>query len=202
MDDPALLAHAVAYRDWGRYGDDNEDAGQRFALTIDGIPYDRKFVYSKIGFNFKPTEMQAAFGLVQVAKLAMFNRTRGRNFRRFRKYFERCEEFFILPEDLPNARAYWLAFPLTIRQGAPFQRIDIINYLERRNIQVRLLFSGNILRQPAFQNIERRVVGTLENTDAVMRNSFVFGCHHGMTDAMVDYVCGVFDDFLRPYRRQ
>ncbi|OGN03524.1 MAG: hypothetical protein A3G02_01210 [Candidatus Yanofskybacteria bacterium RIFCSPLOWO2_12_FULL_44_13b] len=199
MDDEKLLARALAYRDWGRFGDDNESVEERFNINIDGIPYDRKFVYSMVGYNLKPIEVQAAFGLVQLKKLQEFNKIRRRNFDRLGNYLKKYEKFFLLPTDLPKAEAYWLAFPITIRDNVPFTRLDILKHLEANKIQTRLLFAGNILRQPAFRKIPKRVVGKLANADKIMKNTFVIGAHHGMTDEMVDYVCGVFDDFLSQY---
>lgn len=199
MDDPRLLAKAVAYRDWGRYGDDEEGIEERFNVHIDGIPYDRKFVYSVIGFNLKPTEMQAAFGLEQLKKLPAFNKRRERNVARLTKHLQRYGEFFILPHDVPGARTSWLAYPITLKDDVPFKRLDLIQHLEKNHIQVRLLFSGNVFRQPAFKHAPRRVVGTLANTDKIMRDSFVIGCHQGLTDEMIDYVCDTFDTFLKPF---
>jgi len=199
MDDDKLLAKALAYRDWGRFGDDNEDIEERFNLNVDGIPYDRKFVYSKIGYNLKPTEIQAAFGLAQLNKLVHFNKIRKNNFNRLRSFLRRYEEFLILPEELPKAEVYWLAFPITIKDGAPFSRLDILRHLESRKIQTRLLFAGNVLRQPAFKNIQKRVVGKLTVADKIMRDTFVVGSHHGLTDEMVDYMGSSFAEFLDKY---
>lgn len=199
MNDDKLIAKALAYRDWGRFGDDNEDVNERFNLNVDGIPYDRKFLYSLIGFNLKPTEMQAAFGLAQLKKLDSFNKIRKHNFDRLRKSLSKYEKFFILPKDLPKAEAYWLAFPLTIKDGAPFTRLELLRYLESKKIQTRLLFAGNILRQPAFRNIPHRVVGKLTNADKVMKDTFVVGAHHGLTNETIDYISSVFDQFMVPY---
>lgn len=202
MDDEKLLAKALAYRDWGRFGDDNEDIEERFKMHIDGIPYDRKFIYSMIGFNFKPTEIQAAFGLAQLKKLDAFNRIRRKNFDRLRRGLEQYERFFILPQDLPGAQAYWLAFPITIKDDAPFSRLDLLRHLESKKIQTRLLFAGNILRQPGFKNVPCRVVGKLTNADKIMRDTFVVGAHHGLTNEMIDYMCSVFDEFMATYEGQ
>lgn len=199
MDNNVLLARALAYRDWGRFGDDNEDVNERFNLNVDGIPYDRKFLYSTVGYNLKPTEVQAAFGLAQLEKLPAFNRIRKRNFDRLKNHLKKYEEFFILPEEEKNAKVYWLAFPITIRDKAPFQRLDILRHLESHKIQTRLLFAGNVIRQPAFKDAKYRVVGKLTNADKIMRDTFVVGCHHGLTDEMVDYLCSVFDMFLKQY---
>ncbi len=201
VDDPKLLAKAIAYRDWGRYGDDEEDVDKRFGVHIDNIPYDRKFIYSVVGFNFKPTEMQAAFGLEQLKKLKAFNEVRKANVERLKRHLNRYRDFFILPYDLPRTRTSWLAFPVTLKDGIPFTRFDLIRHLEKNNIQVRLLFSGNIFRQPAFEKVPRRIVGKLTNTDKIMRDSFVIGCHHGLTEEMVDYVCKIFDQFMDKYNK-
>jgi CDP-6-deoxy-D-xylo-4-hexulose-3-dehydrase len=199
LNDDKLFARAQAYRDWGRFGDDIEDIDERFNYHIDGVPYDRKFTYSAIGFNFKPVEMQAAFGLAQLAKLKMFNEIRKRNFHRLRDYLKKYEEYFILPEEHPNADVQWLAFPITLQDNLPFTRLDLLRFLESKEIQTRLLFAGNILRQPAFRTVKHRVVGKLSNADKVMKDTFVIGCHHGLTDEMVDYMCDVFDEFLKKY---
>ena len=199
INDDKLFAKTQAYRDWGRFGDDVESVEERFNYHLNGVPYDRKFIYSKVGYNFKPTEIQAAFGLAQFAKLEQFNAIRKRNFDHLKLFLRTYEEFFILPEELPNAEVYWLAFPITLRNNIPFSRLDIIRHLEKRNIQTRLLFAGNILRQPAFRNVPHRLVGSLANADKIMRDTFVIGCHHGLTDAMVDYISNIFADFLSQY---
>lgn len=199
VDNDKLLGKALAYRDWGRFGDDNEDMNERFNVHIDGIPYDRKFIYSMVGYNLKPTEIQAAFGLAQLKKLGNFNKIRRKNFTRLKRFLGKYDEFFILPKELPGTEAYWLAFPITLKDGVPFSRLDILKYLEANKIQTRLLFAGNILRQPAFKNTPCRVIGGLANADKIMRDTFVIGCHHGLTDEMVSYICHVFDDFLKPY---
>jgi len=200
-DNDKLLAKALAYRDWGRFGDDNEDVNERFNLHIDGIPYDRKFIYSTVGFNLKPIEIQAAFGLVQLGKLTKFNQIRKRNVAKLISFFKKYEDIFILPKELPQAEVSWLALPLTIRDDALFSRLELLSHLELNKIQTRLLFSGNILRQPAFKNSPRRIVGSLVNADKIMKDTFVIGCHHGLTDEMISYVCKVFEDFLKSHSR-
>ena len=200
MDDDKFLARALAYRDWGRFGDDNEDIEERFNLHIDGIPYDRKFVYSTVGYNLKPTEIQAAFGLAQLKKLETFNTVRKNNFQKLRTFLTQYEHFFVLPEELKSSEVYWLAFPITIKDGAPFTRLELLRYLESKNIQTRLLFAGNILRQPAFKDTKYRVVGKLTNADKIMKDTFVIGAHHGLTEEMVNYVCDTFKNFLSTYK--
>jgi CDP-6-deoxy-D-xylo-4-hexulose-3-dehydrase len=116
-----------------------------------------------------------------------------------RDYLKKYEEYFILPEEHPNADVQWLAFPITLQDNLPFTRLDLLRFLESKEIQTRLLFAGNILRQPAFRTVKHRVVGKLSNADKVMKDTFVIGCHHGLTDEMVDYMCDVFDEFLKKY---
>ncbi len=201
VDDPKLFAKAMAYRDWGRFGDDNEDIEERFNLHIDGIPYDRKFVYSMVGFNLKPTEIQAAFGLAQLKKLDGFNRIRKNVFTKLSNNLRKHEQYLMLPEVIKSAEVYWLAYPITIRAGAPFKRIDILRHLEKSNIQTRLLFAGNVLRQPAFRNSRRRVVGKLTNADKIMKDTFVIGCHHGMTENMLEHIRETFDEFFAKLKK-
>lgn len=200
LDDKTLLKRAIAYRDWGRLGDDNEDVSERFDFSIDGIPYDRKFTYSLVGYNLKPVEIQSAFGLAQIKKLSAFNARRKSNFKKIYNFLKEYEKYFILPETHPTAEVYWLAFPITLRDGVPFSRADIVNELEKNNIQIRLLFAGNILRHPAFRNVKCRVVGKLANADKIMRDTFLIGCHHGMSDDMLAHVFNIFEKFLSRFR--
>ncbi len=196
VNDEKLLGRALALRDWGRFGDDEEDVDKRFNHHVNGIPYDRKFIYSLIGYNLKPIEAQAAFGLAQLKKLPKFNAIRKKNFAALKKLFKKYEAYFILPEDIPGAVAVWLAFPLTIKDGAPFSRLEFVTYLEKNNIQIRLLFAGNILHQPAFKDSNHRIVGKLTNADKIMRDSLVLGCHQGMTPEMITYIGEVVARFF------
>lgn len=200
MSDPKLQHDAYAYREWGRAALNNsEDINFRFTDKLTGIQYDKKFTYTHMGFNLKATEMMFAFGLVQLEKLQETNRIRKKNFDTLRNFFKDYEKYFIIPEEHPMAESAWLALPLTIRDGAPFKRLELINYLEDHNIQTRLLFAGNILRQPAYKNSPHRVVGKLENADKIMKDSLIIGAHHGMTDDMIDYIKETFTDFLEKY---
>ncbi|MDP3999593.1 MAG: aminotransferase class I/II-fold pyridoxal phosphate-dependent enzyme [bacterium] len=195
------LAHiAYAYREWGRAAlNDSEDLKDRFTSDLTGVHYDKKFTYTHMGFNLKPVEMMFAFGLVQLKKLDGVIETRKRNFDALMDFFKQHEEYFILPEEHPKAQVTWLAFPLTIRDGAPFKRFELIKFLEDHNIQTRLLFAGNVLRHPAYKGTPCRVVGSLNNADKVMSDSLVIGAHHGMTLEVVDYVKEVFRKFLNIY---
>ncbi|OGY47210.1 MAG: hypothetical protein A3J62_02475, partial [Candidatus Buchananbacteria bacterium RIFCSPHIGHO2_02_FULL_38_8] len=200
MSDPELRNTAYAYREWGRAAlNDSEDLDDRFTTELTGVHYDRKFTYTHLGFNLKPVEMMFAFGLVQLKKLPEIIRIRKVHFEALKSFFKEYEDYFILPEEHPKAESTWLAFPLTIRNGAPFQRFELIKFLEDHNIQTRLLFAGNILRHPGYKNAPHRVVGELKNADKVMKDSLVIGAHHGMTTEMVDYVKEVFTSFLKKY---
>lgn len=200
VNDLELMRRAYAFRDWGRFGDDDEDIRSRFDYPIDGIPYDKKFIYSVIGYNLKPVEMQAAFGLEQLKKLPGFIARRQEVYRRLREFFTRYEDTFILPETLPNASVVWLAFPLTLRDSVKFKRLDLLTHLEEHHIQTRMLFAGNILRHPGFTHIRHRVVGPLTNADKIMRDTFMIGCHQGMDDDQLAYVFEVFEAFLKGKR--
>ncbi len=186
-------------RGWGRTSavTESEDIGQRYATTLAGIPYDSKFVFEAIGYNFLPLELSAAFGSVQVKRLKTFSTIRRRNFESLRRFFEEFEEFFILPHEVPGVRTNWLAFPLTIRENAPFARLEVVQHLEARGVQTRPVFTGNVLRHPGFKNITAKCRPEgYPVTDAVMKNSFLIGCHHGLGKQDIDYLKEVFREFL------
>lgn len=197
--DKELSDHAYAYREWGRasQNDNSEELDIRFTSEHTGIHYDKKFTYTHMGHNLKPVEAMFAFGLVQLKKLDEVVKTRRVYFDSLVNFFKKYEEYFILPKEHPKAEVTWLAFPLTIRDGAPFERFELIKFLEDRNIQTRLLFAGNILRHPAYKNLPCRVVGSLTNADKIMKDSLVIGAHQGMTPEMVDYVKATFEEFLK-----
>jgi CDP-4-dehydro-6-deoxyglucose reductase, E1 len=198
-DDRKLRERARIFRDWGR-GISSHDERIRSRLStfrIDGKPYDSAFVFVERGYNFKPTEMQAAFGLEQLKRLPGFIDLRRRIFRTLLHFFSQYERYFVVPQEAEHAKVNWLAFPLTIRDGAPFGRNELVRYLEDHKIQTRPLFSGNILKQPAYRTVPYRKVGDLRNSQFILGHSFLIGIHHGMTDAMVEYVQDVFDGFLK-----
>lgn len=196
--DKKLRERARIFRDWGR-GISRHDEKIRSRLAtfkIDGKPYDSAFVFVERGYNFKPTEMQAAFGLKQLERLQQFTEIRRHNFNRLSEFFARYEEYFVLPQPMPNTVTNWLAFPLTIKKTAPFERNELVRYLEDHKIQTRPLFSGNILKQPAYKGIAYRKVGNLKNSQLILEQSFLIGLHHGLTDKMVSYMLSTFSDFL------
>jgi len=179
-------------RSWGRSSSlfvESEAIENRFNVEVDGIPYDAKFVFAEPGYNFEPSELGAAFGLVQVKYLADNIDARERNYAELLNFMKQFEEYFILPKQLENSRTGWLAFPLTIRPNAPFSRRDLQIFLEKRNIQTRTVFTGNILRQPGFKNIPCKVNPKgYAVADEVMRGGFLVGCHHGLKDFQMNHI--------------
>jgi CDP-4-dehydro-6-deoxyglucose reductase, E1 len=191
-------------RSWGRSSSlfvESENVENRFNVDVGGIPYDAKFVFSRIGHNMEPSEMGAAFGLVQLDRLAGNIAARERNFARQLAFFSEYAQWFALPRQMPDSVTGWLAFPFIVRDDAPFIRRDLQIFLEQRNIQTRTVFTGNILRQPGFANIERRETpGGYPNADRVMRGGMLLACHHGLTDAQIDYMHEQLRAFLSRYR--
>lgn len=186
-------------RGWGRSSAvmESEDIEERYRNKIAGIPYDSKFIFETIGYNFLPLEISAAFGLVQLAKLKRFKQTRKQNFARLLSYFSRYERYFYLPKQHQEVETSWLAFPLTIKQSVPFSRMEIVKFLEHHGIQTRPLFSGNILRQPGFRDIVVRCpLQSYPVADTIMKNSFVIGCHHGLFSHHLSYLIAVFEKFF------
>lgn len=176
MNDEKLKAKALMLRDWGRIGNNSEDISERFGHDVDGIDYDFKFLYEEPGYNYKSTEMQAAFGLAQLKKLDRYAKARRENFARYMNNLSGTD--YLLPkEDEPQN---WLAFPLMHPN-----RKEIMVRLETNNIQTRVLFAGNVTRHPAF----RKYLEIFPNADQIMREGFLVGCHHGMSPEDVDYVC-------------
>ena len=154
--------------------------------------YDHKYTYSHIGYNLKLTDMQAAVGVSQLKKLPEFIEQRRQNFRSLREGLRDLEEFFILPEATAGSEPSWFGFPIAVRPGAPFSRNEVIAHLEERKVATRLLFGGNLIRQPAYQEAKYRVSGTLDNTDFAMRNVFWIGVYPGISTEMLDYVLNTF----------
>ena len=190
------LLHTIAesFRDWGRDcwcepGCDNT-CGKRFGWQLGDLPcgYDHKFTYSHIGYNLKLTDMQAAVGVAQLEKLDGFVAARRRNFRALREGLAGLEEFFVLPEATTGAEPSWFGFPIAVRAGAPFSRNQATRYLEDRKIATRLLFGGNLVRQPAYRESQYRVIGSLSQTDYVMNQVFWIGLYPGIQGRILDYM--------------
>ena len=173
------------FRDWGRIGDNTEEMIPRFKYNIDGIPYDYKFLYEVVGYNFKSSEMNAAFGLVQVSRLEEIRKIRKTIFNR---YFENLKDVkqILLPNNKYNSD--WLAIALMTKD-----RMPLLTFLEENNIQTRVCFAGNITRHPAY----REYLQVFPNADLIMAEGFLLGAHHGMTIEDVDYVCDKIKEFLK-----
>ena len=193
-DKPNLQVLIESFRDWGRdcwchTGKDNT-CGKRFDWQLGSLPcgYDHKYTYSHIGYNLKATDMQAALGASQIEKLPHFIERRRANFRYLHAALKALDEFLILPEATPGSDPSWFGFPIGVRQNAPFTRQQLIAALEAKKIGTRLMFAGNLLRQPVYQDSEYRVLGELPNTEFVMNNVFWIGVYPGLTTEMLDYV--------------
>ncbi len=195
---PLLKTIVESFRDWGRDcwcdpGKENT-CGKRFDWQLGGMPrgYDHKYMYSHIGYNLKMTDMQAAIGVSQINKLPEFIAKRRANFQLLRAGLKDLEHIFILPEATPNSDPSWFGFPLAVRREAPFSRNRVIAFLEHRKIATRLLFGGNLLRQPAYREVKHRVAGSLANTDFIMNQVFWIGVYPGLTSEMIAYMVDAF----------
>jgi len=199
--EPRLKVLVESFRDWGRDcwcqpGKDNT-CGKRFDRQLGQLPFgfDHKYTYSHVGYNLKATDMQAAVGVSQLRKLPSFIAARRRNFLRLYEGLKSLEEHLILPEPTPNSEPSWFGFPAAVRAEAPFTREDLVRHLNEKRIGTRLLFGGNLLRQPAYQNIVKRQIGELPNTDFVMKQVFWIGVYPGLTDEMTDYMVSTIERF-------
>lgn len=197
-----LKAIAESFRDWGRDcycapGRDNT-CGRRFCQKLGGLPegYDHKYTYSHLGYNLKITDMQAACGLAQLDKAAQFVEQRKRNFAYLYEQLHECEEFLVLPRATEHADPSWFGFPLTLRDNAPVSRVDLLTYLDQNRVGTRLLFAGNLVRQPYMAGRNYRTSGTLDNTDAVMNNTFWIGVQPALTPDMLDFAAAKIRAYL------
>ncbi len=192
-----------SFRDWGRdcycaAGEDNT-CGLRFSQQFGDLPvgYDHKYVYSHIGYNLKVTDMQAAIGREQLKKLAYFIDKRKENFNLLYSGLEEFSDRIILPVATPKSDPAWFGFLITVKDNQSFTRTELVQFLNNNKIHTRNLFAGNLLRQPAFKNIERRVVGDLKNTDLIMNNTFFIGVYPGLGKPEIDYVIDKFREFFQ-----
>jgi CDP-6-deoxy-D-xylo-4-hexulose-3-dehydrase len=201
-DKPALQVLIDSWRDWGRDcwcepGVDNT-CGKRFDWQLGTLPcgYDHKYTYSHIGYNLKATDMQAALGVSQIAKLPHFIERRKENFTYLKAALQPLAEYLVLPEPTEHADPSWFGFPIAVRETAPFTRDELTRHFDANKIGTRLMFAGNLLRQPAYANIQHRVVGSMANTDYVMNQVFWLGVFPGLTRAMLDYIADTTKAFV------
>ncbi len=201
-DSPAIHKLVESFRDWGRDcwckpGMANT-CGKRFDWQLGTLPdgYDHKYIYSHIGYNLKATDMQAAVGVAQLKKLSGFIEARRRNFQRLFEGLEDLEAHFILPQATPGSDPSWFGFPIGVRPDAPFSRREVIRFLDERQIGTRLLFGGNLTRQPAYRDVEWRAVGDLPKTDFVMNSVFWIGVYPGLSGEMLDFMIESFHDLV------
>lgn len=191
-----------SFRDWGRDcycqpGKDNT-CGKRFGWQLGTLPfgYDHKYTYSHLGYNLKISDMQAACGLAQLDRLNGFIETRKRNFDFLKKRLKSCEEYLILPEATKNSDPSWFGFPITLRDQANVNRVDLLQYLDQYKVGTRLLFAGNLTRQPYMVGKQYRISGNLTNTDSILNNTFWVGVYPGLDELQLDYVAGKIETFF------
>ena len=202
-DDEHVFNHSKLLRSWGRSSSlfsDSEAIENRFNIALDGITYDAKFIFQEIGYQLEPSEISAAFANVQLKKLDFNMQQRQQNFAKHTSFFKNYENYFTLPNQNPDAETAWLAYPLIVKEDAPFTRTDMQIFLEKRNIQTRVVFTGNILRQPGYKNID--CIGQADafiNSDNVMRGGILLALHHGLTDEMRDHIHDSATEFLKQY---
>jgi len=184
FNDEKLRNVTLQFRDWGRMGDNSEIMADRFNHTVDGIPYDHKFLYGVLGYNFKSSEMNAAFGLVQLERFKIFEGIRRANIERYIENLKGVGDI-IIPDD--SIKPNWLAIPLQTEK-----RYELLNFLENNDIQTRVTFAGNVTRHPVY----REYLQEFKNSDTIMKNGFLLGAHHGMNTDDVDYVCNKIKEFF------
>ena len=185
FNDTKLLKRATMFRDWGRIGDNSEDVKTRFEYNVDGIPYDYKFLYGVVGYNMKSSEINAAFGLVQIARIEEIREKRRTVFNRYLENLKDLEDKLVMPINTFNSD--WLAIPFMTPR-----RLELLTYLEENNIQTRVCFAGNVTRHPAY----REFLEEFPNADRIMAEGFLLGAHHGMVVEDVDYVCAKMREFF------
>ncbi len=204
INDENVLSRAKLLRSWGRssslFDEKSEEIKNRFNINLDGIDYDSKFVFETIGYNLEGSEIGASFGLSQLINLQDNIRARQKNFQRQHDFFAGHSDFFINPKQTENSNTAWLAYPVQLKDDIPFTRKEFQIFLEKRNIQTRVIFTGNINRQPGFVNIRKRVhPDGYPNADFIMRNGVLLPCHHGLSEEMFIKLHYLIHKFLKRY---
>lgn len=206
--DPIFERITRSLRDWGRAcwcrGDEKRKHGAcnaRFNYKVGGKPCDHKYIFSQIGYNLKPIEPQAAIGVIQLKRLPGFVEKRRKNFNRLNMHAKKSgwDKFLILPKATPGSKPSWFAYPLTVRDDAPFGRPEITEFLEEALIQTRTLFAGNLIRQPAYRHTNMRIIGNLENSDRILHNTFFVGVYPKLNNEHMDYIAENVDSFLKKF---
>ncbi|MDP3963910.1 MAG: aminotransferase class I/II-fold pyridoxal phosphate-dependent enzyme [bacterium] len=205
--DGKIAERALVLSNWGRQStlfgvyEKSEDIKKRFAGVLDGEAYDAKFIFSEVGYNFQSDEIHAAFGLEQLKRLPGFSRKRRNHFGNLMNFFRKHDRWFTLPVQHAKVKTNWLAFPLTLKAKTPFTRHQLTRFLEERDIQTRPIFTGNVLRQPAFSKLSRAGLRSqgYPVADYIMRNGFVIGCHQGLTATHMAYIKKTFTEFFEQY---
>lgn len=202
-DSPQLNKIIRAFRDWGRDcwclpGKDNT-CGKRFDWQLGDLPcgFDHKYTYSEVGYNLKATDLQAALGVTQIKKLPQFIQARRENWKFYREAFEPLRKYLMLPEATVRSNPSWFGFTITVREDAPFTRAELVNFLEQNKIGTRMLFAGNLTKQPAYADVKYRVSGALKKTDTVMENTFWIGVAPIITPPMREYVAEKMTEFVK-----
>jgi CDP-4-dehydro-6-deoxyglucose reductase, E1 len=207
--DPSIAKAIISLRDWGRdcycaTGEKNPNGAcnNRFNHKFPKLPdgYDHKYVYSNLGYNLKPLDLQCAILLEQLKKLPEFSKKRKENFNKLYEALKKYEDKIILPRTYEKSEPSWFCFPITIKSNAPFSRKEIVSFIEGKNIETRMLFGGNLLRQPGFENINARVIGKLENTDIILERTFFLGVYPGITDEKMSYMIKTIDEFFSKFK--
>jgi len=197
-----FFQRAKVLRSWGRMSTlikDSENINRRLNIKLKGFDYDKKFIFSEVGYNFEPSEIGASFGLVQLKKFKHFSNVRNRNFKLHYDFFKKLKNYFIVPKIEKNVKTNFLAYPIILKNNVNFSRKKFQIYLEKNNIQTRPIFSGNILRHPAFRNLisSKNKLNSFKNSDYIMKNGLLIGCHQGLNKKKIEYIHSKIQKFLK-----
>ena len=195
-----FFSRAKVLRSWGRMSTvikDSENINRRLSVKLKGFDYDKKFIFSEVGYNFEPSEIGASFGLVQLKKFKHFSNVRNRNFKLHYDFFKKLKNYFIVPKIEKNVKTNFLAYPIILKNNVNFSRKKFQIYLEKNNIQTRPIFSGNILRHPAFKNLisSKNKLNSFKNSDYIMKNGLLIGCHQGLSMKNITYIHSIILNF-------
>ncbi len=196
------FSKAKVLRSWGRMSTlikDSENINKRLGIKLRGLSYDRKFVFSEVGYNFEPSEIGASFGLEQLKKFTFFSKLRNRNFKLHYYFFKKLDNYFIVPKVNKNVKTNFLAYPIILKENLKFSRKDFQIYLEKKGIQTRPIFTGNTLRHPAFKNLisNKNKINIFKNSDYIMKHGLLIGCHQGLLLRDISYIHSTILKFLK-----